>query len=128
MSKWTPVGKDEVEAGVEPDGHSYFWSDDPVFEEMSSPDGGLLDIHKNRQWELKDGRVTQKTDPLTREQKNREQTRRFQQDYPQDRWQTIMADAEEARQDGAPADDPAFAALKAMQVRKRSIAVEVDSL
>ena len=39
-----------------------------------------------------------------------------------------MADAEEARQDGAPADAPAFGALKAMQVRKRSIAVEVDQL
>ena len=125
VTKWTPAP-----SGIEPDGIKFFSSDDPMFTTMSrdADDLGLIDRHGNRQWELKDGTVTQKTDPLTREQKDREQRGRFESEYPQDRWQTIMADAEEARQDGAPAADPAFAALKAMQVRKRSIAVEVDEL
>ena len=130
VAKWEPASRDPGNGEYpDADGKEFFWSDDPIFEKMSAdPENTVLDKHGNRQWELKDGKVTQKTDPLTREQKDRAQRGRFESEYPQDRWRDIMADAEEARQDGAPADDPAFAALKAMQVRKRSIAVEVDEL
>jgi hypothetical protein len=128
VSKWTPVGIEGVKSGIEPDGNTYFWSDDPVFEEMSRPGGGLLDVHGNRQWELAGGKTTHKVDPLTSAQKAAEQERRFRVDYPQDRLNQIIADAEEARMDGAAADDAAFVALKTMQNRKRAIAEEVDKL
>ncbi len=130
VAKWTPVGLEGIASGIEPDGKRYFWSDDPIFETMSQDEDelGLTDRHGNRQWELKDGKIAQKTDSLTAEQKTSEQTRRFRTEYPQDRFNEIMADAEEARMDGAAADDPAFVALKTMQNRKRAIAAEVDEL
>ena len=130
VAKWTPVGLEGIASGIEPDGKRYFWSDDPIFETMSQDEEelGLTDRHGNRQWELKDGKIAQKTDSLTAEQKTSEQTRRFRTEYPQDRFNEIMADAEEARMDGAAADDPAFVALKTMQNRKRAIAAEVDEL
>ena len=130
VAKWTPVGLEGIASGIEPDGKRYFWSDDPIFETMSQDEDelGLTDRHGNRQWELKDGKIAQKTDSLTAEQKTSEQTRRFRTEYPQDRFNEIMADAEEARMDGAAADDPAFVALKTMQNRKRAIAEEVDGL
>ena len=130
VAKWTPVGLEGIASGIEPDGKRYFWSDDPIFETMSQDEDelGLTDRHGNRQWELKDGKSAQKTDSLTAEQKTSEQTRRFRTEYPQDRFNEIMADAEEARMDGAAADDPAFVALKTMQNRKRAIAAEVDEL
>ena len=130
VAKWTPVGLEGIASGIEPDGKRYFWSDDPIFETMSQDEDelGLTDRHGNRQWELKDGKIAQKTDSLTAEQKTSEQTRRFRTEYPQDRFNEIMADAEEARMDGAAADDDAFVALKAMQNRKRAIAAEVDEL
>ena len=124
------MGLEGIASGIEPDGKRYFWSDDPIFETMSQDEEelGLTDRHGNRQWELKDGKIAQKTDSLTAEQKTSEQTRRFRTEYPQDRFNEIMADAEEARMDGAAADDPAFVALKTMQNRKRAIAAEVDEL
>ena len=130
VAKWMPVGLEGIASGIEPDGKRYFWSDDPIFETMSQDEDelGLTDRHGNRQWELKDGKIAQKTDSLTAEQKTSEQTRRFRTEYPQDRFNEIMADAEEARMDGAAADDPAFVALKTMQNRKRAIAAEVDEL
>ena len=130
VAKWTPVGLEGIASGIEPDGKRYFWSDDPIFETMSQDEDelGLTDRHGNRQWELKDGKIAQKTDSLTAEQKTSEQTRRFRTEYPQDRFNEIMADAEEARMDGAAADDPAFVALKTMQNRKRAIAAEGDEL
>ena len=130
VAKWTPVGLEGIASGIEPDGKRYFWSDDPIFETMSQDEDelGLTDRHGNRQWELKDGKIAQKTDSLTAEQKTSEQTRRFRTEYPQDRFNEIMAAAEEARMDGAAADDPAFVALKTMQNRKRAIAAEVDEL
>jgi|GEM_PF-4003302 len=130
VAKWTPVGLEGIASGIEPDGKRYFWSDDPIFETMSQDEDelGLTDRHGNRQWELEDGKIAQKTDSLTAEQKTSEQTRRFRTEYPQDRFNEIMADAEEARMDGAADDDDAFVALKAMQNRKRAIAAEVDRL
>ena len=130
VAKWTPVGLEGIASGIEPDGKRYFWSDDPIFETMSQDEEelGLTDRHGNRQWELEDGKIAQKTDSLTAEQKTSEQTRRFRTEYPQDRFNEIMADAEEARMDGAADDDDAFVALKAMQNRKRAIAAEVDRL
>ena len=133
IASWTPVGLEGVASGIEPDGVRYFWSDDPKIAPIDGTDtedgeNGLLDKHGNRQWELSGGKVSRKVDPLTSDQKAVEQERRFRADYPQDRWNQIIADAEEARMDGAAADDDAFVALKAMQDRRRAIAAEVDRL
>ena len=131
IASWTPVGLEGVASGIAPDGVRYFWSDDPIFAPIDGTDtedgeNGLLDKHGNRQWELSGGKVSRKVDPLTSDQKAAEQERRFRADYPQDRWNQIIADAEEARMDGAAADDDAFVALKTMQDRRRAIAAEVD--
>ena len=125
VAGWAPAPP-----GAEADGKTYFWSYDPIFETMSLEEEGLglVDRHGNRQWELVDGKINQKKDVLDADQKKREISRRFEEDYPQDRFNAIMADAEEARMDGAAADDPAFVALKTMQNRKRAIAEEVDGL
>ncbi len=133
IASWTPVGLEGVASGIEPDGARYFWSDDPIFDPIDSTDtedveNGLLDRHGNRQWELSGGKISRKADPLTSDQKAAELGRRFRAEYPQDRWNEIMSNAEEARMDGAAADDPAFVALKTMQNRKRAIAEEVDGL
>ena len=133
IASWTPVGLEGVASGIEPDGVRYFGRDDPIFAPMDSPDiedgaGSLVDKHGNRQWELAGGKISRKVDPLTSDQKAVEQERRFRADYPQDRWNQIIADAEEARMDSAAADDDAFVALKAMQDRRRAIAAEVDRL
>ncbi len=118
---------------AEVDGKTYFWSDDEIFDPVNregerNADGGLLDRHRNLQWELKDGKVTHKIDTLTVEQKRREEERRFAKEYPQDRRQLITEDAEEARMDEAPSTDPAFQAFKAMRDRRREIKAEVDLL
>ncbi len=130
VAKWTPVGLEGIASGIEPDGKRYFWSDDPIFETMSQDEDelGLADRHGNRQWELENGKLAHKKDSLTVEQKGREVSLRFKKEYPQDRFNEIMSDAEEARMDGAAADDPAFVALKTMQNRKRAIVEEVDAL
>ena len=133
IAKWTPVGLEGVASGIEPDGVRYFWSDDPIFAPIDNPgaadgENSIVDKHGNRQWELNGGRISKKVDPLTSDQKAAEQGRRFRSAYPQDRWNQIIADAEEARMDGAAADDDAFVALKAMQDRRRAIAAEVDRL
>ncbi|ANS03505.1 hypothetical protein [uncultured Mediterranean phage uvDeep-CGR2-KM21-C88] len=72
--------------------------------------------------------VERKRRPWSAEEKAVVVSGRMAREYPQDRWNEIMANAEEARMDGAAADDDAFVALKAMQNRKRAIAEEVDAL
>lgn len=117
---------------AEVDGKTYFWSDDEIFDPINregerNADGGLLDRHRNLQWELKDGKLAHKIDSLTREQKDREEERRFQREYPQDRWRKIMMEAEEARLDGV-TDGPEAQAFKDMRQRQREIKAEVDLL
>lgn len=125
VAKWEPAPP-----GAEPDGREYFWSDDPIFAQMSveQDETPLLDRYGNRQWELKNGQVTNKTDPLTAEQKAREIERRFRAEYPPDRAQRITEEAQEAQMDGAPESDPVIQAFRAMRGRRRAIQVEVDAL
>ena len=123
VSEWRPAPP-----GTETDGKEHFWSDDPMFAAMTGPgdDDGVRDRHGNRQWELKNGKVTHKKDKLTSEQRRGESLRLFRAEYPVERSNEITADAEEARLDDAPKDDPAFLALKTMQNRKREILAKVD--
>jgi len=129
VSKWKPVSKVENADGTfseitEPDGKTYFWSDDPIFTTMEK----LRSDHGNRQWKLQNGRLLQITDQLTTEQKKAEVERRFQIEYNLSERQKILEEAEEARMDGSDNTDSAIVAFQKMRARRKSIEADVDKL
>ena len=129
VSKWYPVSKVENPDGTfsevtEPDGKTYFWSDDPIFNDMES----LRSDHGNRQWKIKDGKVQQINDQLTTEQKKAEVEKRFQLEYNLSERQKITEEAQEAKWDGASDTDEAIVKFKQMRDKWKEIEVEVDKL